>query len=246
MNLSKSCSLGQCRGCSGCRPISQRELSGLVDDFRETWGDLWNYAKTELNLPVPLDKEIGSLRAGRDHVKAAMARTTSVLQKIIPAIENQTASGMVGPRVADALKQEGDIAYGKGQTVIRYYANAIIAAQNAQALIKTGRPDARVAADFAAKKILAEREGNAARARFEKFFANTDTAWKQVVGSGEIGKALVQLPGDVARQFARTVAPYVPSAAQTTKIAAALPWIIGGVIALQLLPTVKALGGSRQ
>ena len=220
------------------KPCAAQGLDGFLDDLRTGIGNLWEYAQTDLGIAVPLDTEILALRKGRDNIKSKMFRTTSVIQKMIPSIHNANASGVSGQRAAEALKQEGGIAYSKGGVVVQYYARAIIAAQTAQAALKIAKPDAKLMADYFAKKKLAEMEGEAANARFDKFFANVNYAWKELVQGGGLTEALVMLPGQVGRDFLKKVSPYMPSALQVTQITKAIPWIIGGVVLLQLMPTI--------
>lgn len=228
-------------------PCAAQGLDGLLDDLREGISNIWDYAQTDLGIAVPLDREILALRKGRDKIKSNMLRTTSVIQKMIPSIHNASGGRMSGQRTAEALKQEGGIAYSKGGVTVQYYARAIIAAQTAQAALKTGKPDAKLMGDYFAKKKLAEMEGDATNARFDKFFSNVDEAWKQLVEGDSLTEALVMLPGKIGRDFITKISPYVPSALQATQITKAIPWIIGGVVLLQLMPTITGtLRGMRK
>lgn len=215
-----------------CGGLHDKNLSGWFDDLKTVVGGGYDYATKNLNLPKPLDQEISKLRIGRDIVKRSMFRTTAMLQKELQAIHN--SPGMNGPRTASLLQQEGDNAYSKGRIVVGYYANAIIAGQATQATIDAKRPSARLAADFFAKKTLAEREGDAANARFDKFYSNFADARKIVSGPSVIGRVAL-IPGQTFTDMRTIFKPMIPTTDTLKTVTKNLPLILGGFALLYTL-----------
>lgn len=218
------------------------ELGGFIEDTKAAFKNLFqtgiDVARAS-GVAVPMDRDIEMLRAKRDEIKAKRLQAESLLDKVVPRIKAQGDPKAI--QVADKLKAQGQNDVAKAYVTVQYYARAIIAAQNLQAGLLAGKPDAEIGMDYATKKKLAEAEGAMTVQRLDQFFRAVDAGYAEVVGlKDSVTKQILAIPGEVAREVYAAAKPAAIIGAKT------LPWIIGVGAALYGLTLLQPLLRARR
>jgi hypothetical protein len=184
---------------------------------------------------LPLDKDVALLQTAQSEVRKMRARATSLLNTTVHKIILQGDERST--RIGNDLKIRGEKAVSKANTVDQYYAAAISAAQTINSLLASAKPvDIQMVA-YNGHKQNATQQGAAVAQDFNNFFSAVDQSWNDLLvpsASALVGGTVQQIGGEIVSGAAA-----IGKGALT--IAPALPWIIGGAVALYVLAMGRSL-----